>query len=267
MKNPSLLAQEFMEYGRLSSVPIIDMHTHMGSVYSQSIPLPSLPEMIGSMDHSNTQLIVSVPHSALFDPVHGNREIETAMSAYPDRIKGYFAVNPNHCGNLDAELERISQIKGFVGFKFLPDYHQYPLDGPNYRKALEYADDRGMLILTHTWGKSDYNSIQVIKRVVRRYKKLHFIMGHSIQGECDEAIELSRQVPNAYLELCDTYRLNGILEKMVQGASSEKILFGTDLPWYDPHYCLGCILFAKISDTDKTNIIRNNALRLLQGFI
>ncbi len=75
MRNPSLLAQEFMEKGRIESLPIIDMHTHMGNIYSQSIPLPSLQDMIASMDHSNTQMIVSVPHSGLFDPTSGNTAI------------------------------------------------------------------------------------------------------------------------------------------------------------------------------------------------
>jgi predicted TIM-barrel fold metal-dependent hydrolase len=43
------------------------------------------------------------------------------------------------------------------------------------------------------------------------------------------------------------------------------MLFGTDLPWFDPHYTTGCILFARISDDDRHNIFHRNPERILKG--
>ena len=110
-----------------------------------------------------------------------------------------------------------------------------------------------------------YSTIDMIRSVVEKYPAMKFIMGHSVQGQCDEAIALAAENDNAFLELTDTYRINGLLEKMCAKAGSHKVLFGTDLPWYSPAYCLGCILFADITDEEKANIIRNNILRILES--
>jgi predicted TIM-barrel fold metal-dependent hydrolase len=58
--------------------------------------------------------------------------------------------------------------------------------------------------------------------------------------------------------------VNGIIEEMVNGAGSEKILFGTDLPWYSPHYAAGAVLYSRISEEDIHNIFHRNAERIFQ---
>ena len=44
---------------------------------------------------------------------------------------------------------------------------------------------------------------------------------------------------------------------------AKKIIYGEDLPWFDPAYGIGRVLFAHIDDEAKTNILRNNILRIL----
>ncbi|WP_158301870.1 amidohydrolase family protein [Paenibacillus mesophilus] len=265
MKNPSKLAREFAETGRLSSISIIDMHTHMGPFYGAYLPEASLESMIGTMDRENIEWIISAPHSALFDPIAGNEEIVQAMTKYPDRIYGYCTINPNYADSPEKYLDAFDQSDGFVGFKFLPDYHKYPLNGDKYRPFYEFANERNLLLLSHTWGHSPYNPPQMIADLARRYDSITFLLGHSAPGECDYAIEIAASLPNVYLDLCDTHRLSGMVRKMVRAASSEKVLFGTDYPWYDPHYGLGSVLFSGIDDDDISNIIHHNAVRLLNG--
>lgn len=263
MTNSSKLAQEFVENGRLNSLSIIDMHTHMGPFYGTFLPEASLERMIGMMDRENIEWIISAPHSALFDPVAGNSEIVQAMALHPKRVYGYYTFNPNYADGLARDLDEYDQYPGYVGFKLLPDYHKYPLTGDKLTPLYEYANERGLLLLSHTWGHSLYNPPRMIAELARRYPRIRFLMGHSAPGECDQAIALAAELPNVYLELCDTHRLNGIVRKMVRAATSEKVLFGTDMPWYDPHYGLGCVLFSGIGDADIANIMHHNAVRLL----
>jgi len=49
---------------------------------------------------------------------------------------------------------------------------------------------------------------------------------------------------------------------MVEDGIEDKILFGTDLPWFDPMCGIGCVVFARISETARRKILRENALRL-----
>lgn len=263
MTNKSRLAEEFMETGRLSSLSIIDMHTHMGPFYGTYLPEADLTRMIKTMDRENIECIISAPHSALFDPIGGNAEIIAAMKQHQGRIYGYYTFNPNYEHDLDRDLASFDQVEGYVGFKFLPDYHKYPLNGEKFTKIYEFANERGLLLLSHTWGQSLYNPPQMVAELARKYPNIKFLLGHSAPGETDYAIEIASRLPNVYLELCDTGRLNGMVQKMVRGASSEKVLFGTDFPWYDPHYMLGSVLFSGIDDQDIQNIIHHNAIRLL----
>jgi len=263
MKNQSLLAKEFAETGRLSSQPIIDMHTHMGPFYGTYLPEADLGSMLRTMDRENIEWIISAPHSALFDPIGGNSEIRGGMARHPGRIYGYYVVNPHYDHDLERDLAEFDRVPGYVGFKLLPDYHKYPLTGDKFRRIYEFANERGLLLLSHTWGHSPYNPPQMIGELADEYENIQFLLGHSAPGETDYAIRLAKEKRNVYLELCDTGRLSGMVEKMVREASSEKVVFGTDFPWYDPHYMLGSVLFSGIGDDDIRNIIYTNAVRLL----
>ncbi len=263
MRNPSKYAQEFLPYGALKSVPIIDAHAHMGSVYGTSLSIASADDMVKMMDRENIEMIFSAPHSSLFDPGAGNSELEEAMAKYPDRIRGYFSFNPNYAEDYLPRITDVLKVEGYIGFKFLPEYHHYSLVDDGYADVLQFADQHHLVLLVHTWGGSAYNSTKQVAEILQQYPNITLIMGHSAPGECDIAIELANKYEHAYLDLCDIHRHNGIIERMVAGAGADKVLFGTDVPWYDPNYCLGSILFSPISDQDKYKIIRGNATRIL----
>ena len=196
-------------------------------------------------------------------------QIRDAMRRYPDRIKGYYCVNPLLGFSPEGIAREFAEHPGYVGLKFLPDYHRTNLTDDIYRPAFEYADAHHMLVLSHTWGVSmngeSCNSADKVAGVLDRYKNITFIMGHSCQGQVDLAIEIARSYPNAYLDLCDTSRLNGVIEKMVREVGARKVVFGTDVPMQGFCFQLGCVLGAHIGDDDKKFILRGNALRILNS--
>lgn len=265
MTNPSKYAQEFLQNGKLS-LPTIDAHTHMGAVYGTSLSMSSAADMVAIMDRQNIECCISSPHSALFDPGAMNAELEAAMAAYPGRFFGYYAFNPHYQERYVQRLDDILKVPGYVGLKFLPGYHRMPVDGPGYRPALEFAQANSLLLLIHTWGHDPYNAPRQVEYILRQYPSITVLLGHSSPGEAETAIALARDYENAFLDLCDIHRHNGIVDRFVEGAGAHKVLFGTDMPWYDPTYCMGSILFSHISDADKEKIIYHNAKRLLSRF-
>jgi predicted TIM-barrel fold metal-dependent hydrolase len=50
---------------------------------------------------------------------------------------------------------------------------------------------------------------------------------------------------------------------LVKRVGSERLLYGTDMPWFDEFQGVGGILAAEISDEDKRNILYKNAERIL----
>ncbi len=247
---------------------IIDMHTHMGLEYCLYYEDHDADGMVRYMDEVGVEFVVCAPVEDLMDGASSREQIRDAMQRYPDRIKGYYSVNPL-LGVTPTEIQKaFATYPGYVGLKFLPDYHRTSLMDAAYRPALEYANAHGMLVLSHTWGVSmngeSCNSADKVVRVLDRYPNLVFLMGHSCQGQVDLAIDIAKSYPNAYLDLCDTGRLNGVIEKMVGAVGAQKVVFGTDVPMQGFCFQLGCVLGARISQAEKKLILRDNALRILK---
>ncbi len=257
--NPSPIAREFTETGSCASCPVIDCHGHFGPLGSIYFPHVTPEAMIGTMDRAGVKLLVSSGHMALVDSDRGNAEMAQVVARFGSRIKAYWAVNPNYPERTARDLARFDQAEGFVGFKFLSDYHHYPLTGEAYASVLEYADARGLPILMHTWGGSAYDSPGQVAQIAAKYPNARLIMGHAGYGEWDLAIQVAREHPHVYLELTAAASARGAVERMVEGGCSERMLFGTDLPWFDPHFPIGCIVFARISEEDRHNILHRNA--------
>ena len=50
---------------------------------------------------------------------------------------------------------------------------------------------------------------------------------------------------------------------MCRGAGSEKVLYGTDYPWFDPFVYIGFVVYAHIREEEMRNILYENAHKLL----
>ena len=261
--NMSPLVREFIKKGRSDSCPVIDMHTHLGPYQGIYFPNPWPEDMVRTMDRCGVRIAVFSSHAALID-TRENPKMAEVVKRYPDRFRAYWVINPNYPERIEEEIKMFSKMNGFVGFKFHPDYHRQPITSPRYETALEYANEHKLIVLTHTWGGSPYDSPKLVERVAEKYPDAIILMGHSGYGEWEKSLQVARECQNVYLELTAAYAVNGVIELMVEKVGSHKIVFGTDLPWFDPHYGIGCILFSRITDEDRHNILHRNAEKLLK---
>lgn len=261
----SELSRDFWEHGKSAACPIIDMHGHMGHFHSIYFPRGDTAGMIRTMDECGVRMLLFSHHTALFSPDLANTRAVEAVRAYPDRLRAYCMINPNYPEIVERELASFDSLYPdvYVGFKFLSDYHQIALTDDRYRPAWELADARGLLVLAHTWGGSQYDGEDVVREVAGRYPNAKFLLGHSCHGRWDAAVQMARDFPNVYLELTAVFDDRGVIEKFVREAGSDRMLFGTDLPWFDPHQAIGVLLNAGITDADRHNICHRNAERLL----
>ena len=268
MIGASPLANEFWEKGKSETCPIYDMHGHMGSYSSIYFPRGEPEDMLRTMDSAGVRMLVFSHHMALFAPQLGNRPSVEAVRRFPDRFRAYCVINPNYPELAEQELATFEAHRDvFVGFKFLSDYHRIAITDARYQPAWQYANQRELLILMHTWGGSAYDGPDVIRAVAERYPRVKILMGHSCHGDWDAAVGLANDFPNVFLELTAVFDDRGAIEKFVGEAGSQRMLFGTDLPWFDPHHALGVLLSAEINDEDRHNICHRNAEQLLAPFI
>jgi predicted TIM-barrel fold metal-dependent hydrolase len=284
--NPSPIAQEYLDKGFSTTCPIIDMHGHVGPFYGCYLPSSPVDRMRERLKRCGVQRIVCSHHSALAcDVEYGNKLMQDVVNSHPDDFLGYWVINPHYPEIAARDLKSFPSRAGFVGLKFWPDYHLVPVNSPKYDHALKYADEHGLLVLVHTFGESPFDAPALLGEVADRYPKAQFLMGHSGYGEWERSVAIARDLANVYLDLTSVVQaldfsqmpggslmpaapslsphVNGLIEYMVQTAGSQKVVFGSDLPWYSQHYHAGAILFARISDDARHDILHRNAERLL----
>ena len=157
--NSSPIAQEYLETGRSTACPIIDMHGHVGPFYGCYLPSSPLERMRHRLKHCGVRRIVCSHHSALAcDAQRGNALMQEIVSQHPGEFLGYWVINPNYPDAIERDLHSFDRLTGFVGLKFWPDYHLVPVNSPKYAPALEYADAHGLLVLVHTFGESPFDA-------------------------------------------------------------------------------------------------------------
>jgi len=255
------LRDEFLNGG---GCPIIDIHGHLGPFHGIFMPEAELDAMAAAMDRYGYECLCLSPHSALDgDTREGNIEMRDAVAKYPGRIYGYCTPNASFPQDIEKELDTHLGQPGVIGIKVHPSMHGYPVDHPRYVPVWERAQAGRLMVLSHTWGLDGGCGAKDMRKIAERYPDIRLLLGHSCYGAWEEAIALARDFPNVYLELTAAYHAYGLIEWMCRDAGSEKVLFGTDYPWFDPFVAIGCVVYAHLDQHDMCNILYNNARCLI----
>lgn len=248
----------------VADCPIYDMHGHWGSTPGIALPAARFDTAKSLLLQSGIARLIICHHHSLFSPDAGNATNVAAVRGLPEVLRAYMGINPNYPEIITRDLAEFDQYPDvYVGFKMLADYHRISIADSPYRPVWEMANDRRLPVLLHTWGSSPYDGYEPVKRVLQRYPNARVLLGHSIFGEWDRAAQLAASFANCYVELTAASLVRGALERMIEGVGSEKIVFGTDFPWFNEPYCIGTILGADITDEDRRNIFYRNARRIL----
>lgn len=248
---------------RLDDVLVIDGHAHLGPWQHFHIPEPDLDGMVRVMDRVGIDRIFLAPHASIGSDFQlGNDLALEAMGRYPGRVFGYLFVNPNHEDGVLDELRRCERLGASSGHVMrqikVHSMNGYPYDGERYRSAYDYANERGFPILAHTWGKD----AQVFDPLSEEYPNIRFILGHSGVSDFDTYVHLAKKRPNIYLDLATSMVGYGWVERFVEEVGSDRLLFGSDMPFISAPQQIGKVLYARISEEDKRKILGLNAARV-----
>lgn len=262
------LKEQFFADGKVDSCPIFDLHGHWGPFYGSTLPYCGIEETKLHFNASGMRLLVFCHHDSLMSGDISNQVNIDAVKLWPERLRAYVGINPHYPERIKKDLEAFDSNRDFfVGLKFLADYHQVPLEDDRYKAAWEFADANKLPVLMHTWAGSAYDGFDNVQKICERYPNAQKMAGHSIHSDAKAAIFLANNYPNMYLELTAIPDERGVVEEMVEGAGSEKLIYGTDYPWFSEHYYIGALLGAGLCDDDLRNIFYRNAQKILKGFV
>ena len=251
----------------LDDVLIVDAHTHMGPWFNFNIPGHFWAAgMVASMDACGIDVAITAPHVGIGpDMAEGNALAADAVRRFPGRFVAYCSVSPNYPETeIVAELEKWLGTGDFKGIKIHPVTHDYPADGDGYRPAWQFAHDRQLPMLIHTWEGDTRCTPSMFEKIGEEFTGAKIILGHSgcTPGGIRESIRAAQKVPNLFLDLTKSWMHRGMVEVMVEEVGADRVLFGTDLPFISNTGQIGHVGAARISEEDKRKIFGLNAKRL-----
>jgi predicted TIM-barrel fold metal-dependent hydrolase len=70
--------------------------------------------------------------------------------------------------------------------------------------------------------------------------------------------------PNVYGDLALSRPIEGNVEWFVKEMGADRVLFGTDMPFYDPSHVIARVALADITEEEKKDIFYRNTAKLMK---
>ena len=249
---------------------IIDAHAHLGRSPQFHFPDITVERMLRVMDSLQIERTVCTHLAMLYGAWDlGYRESLQAHRETGGRILLYAVYDPWQAQGL-AFVERCLDQEGFVGIKIHPSIHACYADDQRYDAVWQFAANRKLPILTHSWALSEQNPAQKFsfpsrfERFAAAYPEVTLILGHAggrWHGH-QAAAALAQRYANVMVDTSGDCYTWGLIEYLAHEVGADRVLFGSDLTWIDPRTQLGMILDADVPTAAKQKILSENAARV-----
>lgn len=260
-------------------MPVVDVHVH---IYPEKIS-ERATQSIGRfynivMDAENgsvarlEQSISSSPitHCVVCSVAVKPQTVESINDFIAQQIQehsnylGFMAMHQDY-EDPEAEIARAQAI-GLCGIKLHPDTQAVNMDDPRLMRVYEIAQDRGLPLTIHCGDyRYDYSHPRRLKRILHAFPRLvvnaaHF-GGWSIQDWALEFLEDER----CFLDMSSSMRTLGPrrTRELVYAYGTDRILFGSDFPMWEPADELQKFMSLGFSDAELEDLCWHNAERFL----
>ena len=238
---------------------IIDAHAHVCHGWEELGIPGGAEEALRLMDRHGIDIAcISNSRALRHDYVAGNELVADALRRWPDRFRGYAAINPLRPEDALNELRRRLDEPDFIGMKLHVSHHQIPYTDPRHLMLIERAAQWQIPILLHT-----FDGAASLDQVATEVPDALLIAGHMGGYHWDRSLDVAARHPNIYLEVCCSCIEAGRLEAAVATVGANRVLFGTDLPFLDPSPWLAIVQEeAALTPAQREAVLCRNMARL-----
>ena len=225
----------------------------------------TVPNLLGEMAELGLRCSVLLPIDL---PVlsHNAETYLEAAAATPELIS-FGSVHPHARDAADQLAEQ--QRLGAKGVKLHPAIQMVPSDHPRMMALYPICAELGLPVLWHCGPVGIETALgrrcaqlKHYWRAVHDHPATTFILGHSGALQMEMGLELCKSYPNVHLELASQGYSN--VERIVNEAPIERVMFGSDWPFY--HQAIGIakvLLATRDRPTERKLVLHENAARLL----
>ena len=244
---------------------VFDIHGHFGTLVDFQIVNGDTTSIVSTLDRLGVNGMAMSSLVSLHSDCHlGNQLLQEAICQFPDKLYGYVTVSP---WVEDITLDQYfgKENSNMVGMKIHAADYGSAINDKRYLPYLEYADKKGLPVLFHTWEVVD---IIYIAQLAEQFRNARFIMAHSAMRSYavkQEVVKAVRKFENIFVDTTISVAYDGAIEWIVSQIGADRVLYGSDLPFYDCRFVLGKVGLCRLSDSDKLKILGGNARKLLFG--
>lgn len=214
-----------------------DSHAHIGrDVDGESL---SSRQLIKIMNRSYVEKAVIFPFNDPSKKHNFHRPNQIIYNAYkrrPDRLIPFFRLNPRQRWETEFSLRMKQKFKGL---KLHPRSQRFDLLNPNVMKIYEKSEQEGLTILIHT-GMGLENISDKLNEIAKTFPKLNIILGHAAFVDIKSAVKKLNKHKNIFFDT-STIKIFDLYE-LLDTLSARKIVYGSDIPYYDMEYSVEVIV-------------------------
>jgi len=225
----------------------------------------TVPNLEREMDETGVRASVLLPID--FPALSDNASVSLRESKTSNKLLSFGSVHPYSAfpeKKLDEQMN-----KGAKGIKMHPSVMLVRPDNRRARKLYDWCAQRRMIVFWHCGPagiepKLGQRINQVANYVspIADNPKTTFVLGHSGARQFEQALALQRQFPNVYLETSGQSLTN--VKRMVEEADPNRVVHGSDWPFYHPAISVAKILLATEGKPEiRHKFLWGNAARLL----
>jgi predicted TIM-barrel fold metal-dependent hydrolase len=263
---------------------IIDFHTHIfpDSLAPRAMAelVRTTPDMLNVLDGTSSDLRKSMRNSGI------GFSVTLPIATKPSQVmpinadsaalnsRDLVAFGTLHPADTDFSV-RIDFLKksGIKGIKLHPEYQNFNIDDPVMFPAYEALSSAGLIVLFHAGFDpgpftNTHSTPKRILKISQEFPGLKIVAAHmggyrmwdeSIQHLCGKNVFFDTSAVHDSMP-------HELFMKIAKLHGTDKILFGSDSPWFDQKFCIEWIDSMPLSSNEKELIFSRNGRVLLGEF-
>lgn len=229
----------------------------------------TLAGLLSSMETCGVDMSVILPVATKPTQFESIQKFAKSINEqYAGRLLSFGGIHPD-CEDYKSELDTIKEM-GFKGIKIHPDYQGVMIDDIRFMRIIEYANELGLIILTHAGvdiglPEPVHCPPQKMRKVIDAIKPEKMVLAH--YGGWSQWEEVYEYLAGENVWLDTAFIYDYISEeqflKILKKHGSDKVLFATDSPWSDMAKGVNWIRRLPLPQNVTEDILSGNAKRLL----
>jgi uncharacterized protein len=237
-------------------MPVIDVHAHVGTGPWLTADRDAV---LRDMQRARIDTAIVSSHLAVTSNfAEGNFKLKAALDGV-QQLLGYVVVNPAYVEQSVSEMKRYLAAPNFVGVKLHPDASGQPLDSAPTCEVVNAFRRYSKPLLVHVRGTAQVRALEALAAEAPTVKMIVAHAGGEAFAEC---LALASRQLNLVLEPFTGGAELGKVEEAVAKIGAHRVVFGTGYPCLNPGVALGLLADARISDTERAQILGGNAAKL-----